>query len=67
MKRYNITIDDELAEKMDEFMARFHTNRSNLISIAVSQYMDAVDAVPALKLQLKELETALESLAIEKK
>lgn len=64
MKRYNITIDDDLGAKMDDFIKRNHTNRSNLISIAVCQYMQAMDAMPALQEQLKELACSLEDLKI---
>lgn len=60
MKRYNITIDDDLAERMDNFIKKNHTNRSNLISISVSQYMDALEALPNIQLQLKELTSTLD-------
>lgn len=64
MKRYNISISDDLGVKMDEFIEKNHTNRSNLISIAVSQYMQAMDAMPTLQAQLKELSDSLEDLKI---
>lgn len=64
MKRYNITVSDDLCVKMDEFIAKNHTNRSNLISIAVSQYIEAMEAMPGLQAQLKELASSLEDLKI---
>lgn len=64
MKRYNITVSDDLSVKMDEFITKNHTNRSNLISIAVSQYMEAMEAMPTLQAQLKELASSLEDLKI---
>lgn len=64
MKRYNISISDELGEKMDAFIKKNNTNRSNLIAISVSQYLDAMEALPTLQGQLKELADSLNELKI---
>lgn len=64
MKRYNISISDELGDIMDDFIKRNHTNRSNLISVAVSQYISAMDSLPSIQNQLKDLSNELEKLKI---
>lgn len=62
MKRYNITMADDLCDKLDNFIKDNHTNRSNVISVAVSQYINAMEALPTLQSQLLDLSKQLETL-----
>lgn len=43
LKRINITIDDELLNKIDSYSKKRFVNRSGLISYVLSSYLDYVD------------------------
>ncbi len=57
--KYNISMDDDLAKRVDEFVKRNHTNRSNLIAISLSTYMDAMDKMPSVQKDIEALKDAL--------
>ena len=61
-KRVNITIDEELDKKMLVFMAKYHMSKSALISVSVSQYMEAIEMLPEVRGKVSELEKELERL-----
>ena len=61
-KRVNITIDEELDKKMLVFMGKYHMNRSSLIAVSVSQYMEAIEMLPEVRGKVAELEKELEKL-----
>lgn len=45
-KKLNITLQDELVERMDAFTKRNSMTRSGLIATAVAQYLNAIEAMP---------------------
>lgn len=51
-KKLNITIREDLLARVDDFVEGHGMTRSGLISIALAQYLNAVEAAPALKLML---------------
>lgn len=57
--KFNVSMDDELFNKFDEFSKNVHVNRSAIISMAVQQYMDAQQKIPTLLSQLDELATMM--------
>lgn len=57
--KYNISMDDDLAKRVDEFVKKNHTNRSNLIAISLSTYMDAMDKMPSIQKDIEGLKDAL--------
>lgn len=59
-KRYNISIDNDLANEMDRFMEKYHTNRSSLISVAVTQYMYAMEKLPKIEEQLENIKKIID-------
>lgn len=61
-KRVNITIDEELNNKMLVFMAKYHMSKSALIAVSVSQYMEAIEMLPEVRGKVAELEKQLEKL-----
>ena len=48
MAKINISIDDELLKKADNFAKKIYTSRSGLISIALVNYMNNQDAITKL-------------------
>lgn len=53
--KFNISMKDDLFERFDKFSKDRHVNRSALVSIAVQQYMDAIEQLPVVQSQLEEL------------
>lgn len=54
IKRINITIDEELLNKIDSYSKKRYLSRSGLISLVLSTYLDTFDIssnsfAPALK------------------
>lgn len=49
MQRFNISMDEELVQRLDAFAAERKQNRSAVIRQAVLDYMDAVEKMPALR------------------
>lgn len=45
-KKLNITLQDELIERMDAFTKRNSMTRSGLIATAVAQYLNAIESIP---------------------
>lgn len=48
MAKINISIDDELLKKADNFAKKIYTSRSGLISIALVNYMNNQEAITKL-------------------
>ena len=48
MAKINISIDDELLKKADNFAKKIYTSRSGLISIALVNYMNNQDVITKL-------------------
>lgn len=47
--KLGITLDDKLAQRMDNFADENYMSRSGLISIAVSQYLNAAEVSRAIQ------------------
>lgn len=47
-KKLNVTIREDLLERMDNYARSNGMTRSGLISISVTQYLNAVDAAPSV-------------------
>lgn len=47
--RINISIDDALLERADNFADNNYTSRSGLISLALRQYLDSQELIQAIK------------------
>lgn len=49
MAKVNITLDDDLLRRIDDFACENYMKRSSLISLAVTQYLNSSEAVKAVK------------------
>lgn len=47
-KKLSVTIRCDLVERMDEYANNNGMSRSGLIAIAVTQYLNAVEAIPSV-------------------
>lgn len=47
-KKLNVTIREDLVERMDEYADENGMTRSGLIAVAVTQYLNAVEAMPSV-------------------
>ena len=47
-KKLNVTIREDLLERMDSYAADNGMSRSGLIAIAVTQYLNAAEAMPSV-------------------
>ena len=47
--KLGITLDDELVKRMDEYADNNYMSRSGLLSLAVTQYLNAADVSQAIK------------------
>lgn len=46
LKRINITVDEELLNRIDSYSKKRFVSRSGLISLVLSTYLDSVESVP---------------------
>lgn len=65
--KLNISMNDDLYERVNEFCKVRHMTRSGLITQSVQQYMDAVEQIPSIKEQLEELKAVLNKFEEENK
>lgn len=47
-KKLNVTIREDLLERMDDYAGENGMTRSGLIAMAVTQYLNAVEAMPSV-------------------
>lgn len=47
--KVNITLDDELMKRLDDYADRNYMSRSGLMSLAVTQYLNANEMILAVK------------------
>ena len=47
--KVNITLDDELMNRLDEYADRNYMSRSGLVSLALTQYLNSNEMVLAVK------------------
>lgn len=64
MKRINVCLDDSVLARTDTFSKKSGLSRSALITVALSAYIDAQEAMPTVQAQLDDLKKALETLTI---
>lgn len=63
--KFNVSMKDDLFERFDKFSKDRHVNRSALVSIAVQQYMDAIEQLPVVQSQLEEMKDILSKLELQ--
>lgn len=61
-KRCNVTIDEKTLNRLDLFADMNGLTRSSVISIAVNQYIGAMEQLPSLQAQLSEMQILLKDL-----
>ena len=54
-KKLNVTIREDLLERMDNYADENGMTRSGLIAISVTQYLNAVEAMPSVNKLLKSM------------
>lgn len=54
-KKLNVTLQEDLIARADEFAKEHGMTRSGLISVALLQYMDAVEVMPDMKKLLSSM------------
>ncbi len=64
MKRINVSLDDNVLTRIDKFSKKAGLNRSALITIATTQYIEAQEQLPDVQSQLEELKRALSELQV---
>ena len=47
--KVNVTLDDELMQRVDNYADRNYMSRSGLISLAVTQYLNQQEVILAIK------------------
>ncbi|HEY9758805.1 MAG TPA: hypothetical protein V6C97_26795 [Oculatellaceae cyanobacterium] len=48
--KVNITVDEDLMRRIDEYVDENYMNRSSLISLATTQFLNAAEVTTAVKL-----------------
>lgn len=64
MKRINVSLDDNVLTRIDKFSKKAGLNRSALITVATTQYIEAQEQLPDVQSQLEELKRALSELQV---
>lgn len=54
-KKFNVSLGDEVFEKLDVFSKQKNLSRSAVISIAVQQYIEAQEKIPEVEKSLDKL------------
>lgn len=67
VKRFNICLTPELDKRLDEVSKLKKVSRSQIISTALTEYLNALDLIPDVKAQLNELTSLLDELGNVKK
>lgn len=62
MKKFNVSFDDETFTRVEEFINKNKINRSALLRIAVTTYIDAQEQLPALAKEIDKLRVAVEDM-----
>lgn len=63
MKKVQISIDEQLLERIDSYADQSYMSRSGLITLACSQYLNQAEIVYAIK----DLSLAMQKIAKDKK
>lgn len=64
MKRVNISLEENVLSRLDDFSKKSGLNRSALITVAVNSYMDAQEKIPTLQNELDKLKLAFDELKV---
>ncbi len=64
--KFMISMDDELFDRVNDYANKNHISRSGLLSLSVTHYMDAMEALPGIKGQLDDLKKVLDNMAVVK-
>jgi len=62
--KFMISMDDELFERVNDFAKSRHISRSALMTLSVTQYMDAIEALPGIKGQIDDLRKVLDDMSV---
>lgn len=55
MKKFMISMDESVFERLDDFSKKKHVNRSAVMTLAVQHYLDAQDKLPDVYRQVDQL------------
>lgn len=66
-KRIQITIEEDLDVKLEEFCEKNHCTKSSIIGLATSEYLTAQQMLPEVLKQVDELKHLMKKLAINNK
>jgi metal-responsive CopG/Arc/MetJ family transcriptional regulator len=61
-KKFNVSLDDDVFQILDDYCGKVHMSRSAIISLSVQTYIDAQNKIPFLEEQLGELMSKLDDL-----
>lgn len=64
MKRVNISLEENVLSRLDDFSKKSGLNRSALITVAVNSYIDAQEKIPTLQNELDKLKIAFDELKV---
>lgn len=62
-RKLNISLEENLIDRMDDFATKKGLNRSALIAVACAQYMDAAEAMPGLNTMLAAFGAFIQTVA----
>lgn len=61
-RRLQVTIDEELDDKLEAYCKINHCSKSSIISTGTAQYLDMQEKMPVVVPQLEELKSAIDKL-----
>lgn len=62
-RKLNVSLEENLVDRMDAFAANKGLNRSGLIAVACTQYMDAAEAMPGMNAVLASFAAFIQTVA----
>lgn len=62
-KKLSVSLEENLIDRMDKFAADRGLNRSGLIAVACTQYMDAAEAMPGMNAMLAAFAAFMQTVA----
>lgn len=62
MKKFNVSFDDDVFQRVEDFAKKSHINRSALLRVAVLTYIDAQEQLPALAKEIDKLKDAMQDM-----
>lgn len=58
--RYNVSLSPDVAERINTYCASTRIQRSTFISLACTQYLDAVEAMPSVQKMLAAMSSVVD-------